>query len=131
MSSSNDPLAACALTRNHATVYPITRAIELIENISPKEASTRWTTLKTRLPEVATVKAGRSVCCDEPAMLCVLKAMKDCPAKTQALVARGIPEDTAKVREVVLHAQGEHRIAIEVRFVYYRISLTVFHNHLT
>ena len=117
-----DPLAECALTRNHATVYPITRAIELIEGISPKEASNRWTGLKPKLPDVTTSRVGRNVCCDEDSMLSLLKAMKECPKKTAALTTRGISEDTAKVREIVLHAEGGHQIAIEVCFVYYLMA---------
>ena len=109
-----DPLAGCTLRHKNQPLYPITRAFEVIEDLTSKEASTRWTNLKPKLPTVVTQKVGRSVCCDEDSMLRILKAAKECPKKTQALIFRGIAEDTTKVREVVLHAEGGHQIAIEV-----------------
>ena len=79
--------------------------------IDSKAASFRW-----MLDYQGTVKVGRSVCCNEASMLLLLKAMKECPNKTAALAARGILEDTTKVREIVLHAESGHQIAMEVHF---------------
>lgn len=94
-------------------LYRITRVIEHLEGITLIQAAYRWLVVKSR-GIVPFIKHGKTLCVRERDLELLVRELRECINKTNALAALGVQPDDSKVREVVLHADGQE-VRIEVR----------------
>ena len=93
-------------------LYRVTRVIEHLEGITPTQAGSRWVVIKSR-GTVPFIKHGTTLCVRDRDIELIVRELRECPNKTNALAALGVEPDNSKVREVVLHADGQE-VRIEV-----------------